>query len=79
MGVPLGYLLHIRPEFDSRGTSYGILSRLRFRGKAVGYWQGLLTPIGRIAPKVEARCVSQILSGKLISLSQEFQDVLRAS
>ena len=53
VGVPLGYLLHIRPEFDSQGTSLGILSRLQFRGKSVEYWQGLLAPIGRIAPKGE--------------------------
>jgi len=34
-------------------TSLGILSRLQFRGKAVGYWQELLTPTGRIAPQGE--------------------------
>ncbi len=44
-----------------KGLRYGILSRLRFQGKAVGYWQELLTPIGRIEPKVEAHCVNQIL------------------
>ena len=31
----------------------------------VGYWQELLTPIGRTVPKVEAHRVSQILSGRL--------------
>ena len=66
-GVPQVALYIFSVNSTLKGTSLGILSRLQFRGKALGYWQELLTPTGRMAPKVETRCVNQILSGRLIS------------
>ena len=58
--MPLAFPLHIKPEFDSQGTSLGILSRLPYQGES----DGVAVLIGRIATKVEARCVSQTLKRK---------------
>jgi len=39
--VSPGRPLHLKPEFDCQGTSFGILSRSHFRGKVVGALAGI--------------------------------------